>query len=78
MFNCYVHGWTSYERPCVICWPLWSLTSTSISIDIPVDHKNHKIHKIHMDNAELEDADEPKSDLDDEYRLKKPKRKKRP
>lgn len=33
MFNCYVHGWTSAEKPCPVCHPIKAWTSTDAIID---------------------------------------------
>lgn len=34
MFNCYLHGWTSFEKPCRICHTVKTWASSSTEIDI--------------------------------------------
>lgn len=29
MFNCYLHGWSDKDRPCPVCFPIVTITTTN-------------------------------------------------
>lgn len=49
MFNCYLHGWSSQEKPCPACHPVVIGTSTEINLDCE-KHKECK-HEYIYENS---------------------------
>ena len=53
MFNCYLHGWSHIEKPCPICHPLETYTSSGTSIRVATDAIDNRDHLIEQMRGQM-------------------------
>jgi len=56
MYNCYIHGWSHIDRPCSICNPIHTWTSSGTMVEAFVAISKSELDRLKSENARLREA----------------------